>query len=71
LEARGVQLVLLPPHSPDFNPIELCWAQVKQGLRSAKARSFGALLEALCTALLSLKPEHVQAWFAHCGNVSA
>jgi hypothetical protein len=38
-------------------------------LRYAKACSFDALLEALRTALLSVKPEHGQAWFAHCGHL--
>ena len=71
LEARGVQLVYLPPYSSDYNPIELCWAKVKQALRSAKARTFDALLEALRTALLSVSTEDVKAWFKHCGYVSA
>ena len=71
LEARGAQVVFLPPYSSDFNPIELCWAKVKQALRSAKARTFDALLETLRTALLSVSPEHVKAWFQHCGYVSA
>jgi transposase len=71
LEARGVQVVYLPPYSSDLNPIELCWSKVKQALRSAKARTFDALLEALRTALLSVSPEDVKAWFRHCGYVSA
>jgi transposase len=69
LEARGVQVVFLPPYSSDFNPIELCWATVKGALRSAKARTFDALLDALRTALLSILPEHAKAWFKHCGYV--
>jgi transposase len=71
LEARGVHVVYLPPYSSDFNPIELCWAKVKQALRSAKARTFDALLEALRTALLSVSPDDVTAWFKHCGYLSA
>lgn len=71
LEARGVQVVYLPPYSSDYNPIELCWAKIKQALRSAKARSFDALLEALRTALRSVSPEDINAWFRHCGYVSA
>ena len=46
MEARGAQLVLLSPYSPDFNPIELCWSKVKTALRAAKARTFDELLEA-------------------------
>ena len=71
LEARGVQVVFLPPYSSDFNPIEWCWSKIKQALRAAKARTFDDLLEALRTALLSVSPEHVKAWFAHCGYVAA
>lgn len=36
LEARGVQVIFLPPYSPDLNPIEKGWAKVKQALRAAK-----------------------------------
>ena len=39
IAARGAQLLYLPPYSPDFNPIEKCWAKIKQLLRGAKARS--------------------------------
>jgi transposase len=39
IQATGAQLLYLPPYSPDFNPIEQCWAQIKQRLRAAKARS--------------------------------
>ena len=28
IEARGAALLYLPPYSPDFNPIEPCWAQL-------------------------------------------
>ncbi len=38
IEATGARLLYLPPYSPDFNPIEKCWAQLKQYLRAAKAR---------------------------------
>lgn len=67
VEARGARLEYLPPYSPDFNPIELCWSKVKTVLRAAKARTLKALLKALDKALRSVSPSDVQAWFAHCG----
>lgn len=67
LEARGVQVIFLPPYSPDRNPIEKCWAKVKQALRAAKARTWDDLLVAVRDALLSVSPSDVLAWFAHCG----
>ena len=67
IEARGARLEFLPPYSSDFNPIELCWSKVKTALRTAKARTFDALLDALADALRSVSSADIQAWFAHCG----
>jgi transposase/uncharacterized protein YnzC (UPF0291/DUF896 family) len=67
IEARGARVQFLPPYSPDFNPIELCWSKIKTALRVAKARTFDALLEALAKALRSISLTDIQDWFAHCG----
>lgn len=67
LEAAGVQVIFLPPYSPDLNPIEKCWAKVKQTLRTAKARTWDDLVDALAKALRSVSPSDVLAWFVHCG----
>jgi transposase len=67
IEARGARLVFLPPYSPDLNPIELCWSKVKTALRSAKARTLDALLNALADALRWVCRQDIRAWFAHCG----
>jgi transposase len=71
LEVAGVQVIFLPPYSPDLNPIEICWAKVKQALRAAKARTWDDLVDALATALRSVSPSDVLAWFAHCGYKTA
>ena len=67
IEARGARLAFLPPYSPDFNPIELCWSKVKTALRAAKARTFEALVDAVAQALRSISLTDIQDWFAHCG----
>ena len=69
IEAQGARLEFLPPYSPDFNPIELCWSKVKAVLRAAKARTFEALVEAVAKALRSISFTEIQNWFAHCGYV--
>ena len=69
IEGRGARLEYLPPYSPDFNPIELCWAKIKTALRAAKARTLDALLDAVAEALRSISRSDVRAWFAHCGYV--
>ena len=67
IEATGAQLRYLPPYSPDCNPIEQCWAKVKQKLRSLKARTVGSLQEAISEAIVTITPDNASAWFAHCG----
>jgi transposase len=65
-EATGAELLYLP-HSPDLNPTEQCWPKLKQALRSAKARSFDALQQAITDAIPTVSPNNAQAWFRHCG----
>jgi transposase len=67
LAATGAHLLYLPPYSPDFNPIEKCWAKIKQLLRGAKARSLAALEMAVTQALATVTPQNIEACFRHCG----
>jgi len=67
IESRGAELLYLPPYSPDFNPIEQCWAQIKQHLRTTQARTLSALEEGLTGALAAVAPHNVQACFRPCG----
>lgn len=36
IEAAGCVLLYLPPYSPDFNPIEKCWAWVKARVKRVR-----------------------------------
>jgi transposase len=67
IEAAGATLLYLPPYSPDFNPIENMWSKVKQFLRSAAARTFQTLLEAIAAALRTVSVDDCLGFFRHCG----
>lgn len=67
IEAAGATLRYLPPYSPDFNPIENLWSKVKQFLRSAAARTFDLLCEAIDAALASVTADDCRGYFNHCG----
>ena len=71
LAAVGARVHFLPPYSPDFSPIENCWAKVKTFLRSVAARTQQALDAALSHALATITPDDIKGWFAHCGYVDA
>ena len=67
IETRGATLLYLPPYSPDLNPIEKCWAKIKQALRTLKARTAETLDPAVTQALASITAENALAWLRHCG----
>lgn len=51
IQATGARLWLLPPYSPDFNPIENAFAKLKAILRKAAARTIPILWDAIRDAL--------------------
>ena len=63
IEARGAEVLYLPPYSPDLNPIEKAWAKIKQYLRSTRARSKQNLDQAITEALALITADNAQAWF--------
>src|SRR5262249_24873835 len=67
IESAGAIVCFLPPYSRDLNPIEQMWSKVKEILRSAKARTADALLQAIGMALRAVTTDDAEGWFAHCG----
>jgi transposase len=67
VHARRARLVYLPPYSPDFNPIELVFAQIKNELRRRELRTIDALEAAFGESLDWITPEHTRHYFRHAG----
>jgi transposase len=67
IEARGAELVFGPSYSPDLNPIEQAFSEIKNVLRGLRARTHEALLEAMEEALSKVTPADAAGWFDHCG----
>ena len=70
IEARRARLRLLPPYSPDFNPIEPAWGLVKKRLRTLAPRTAHHLRRDAHRARRVITPTHCRRWFAHAGYVS-
>jgi transposase len=47
LKQKGAWFLFLPPYSPDLNPIEQAFSQIKSHLRKAEARTLDALWRAI------------------------
>lgn len=67
IEAAGAVLLYLPPYSPDFNPIENLWSKLKRYLRSAAARTFDSLCEAVAAGLKTITENDCRGFFQNCG----
>lgn len=67
IEATGARMRLLPPYSPDFNPIELAFAKLKALLRKAAARTIPDLWDAIRDALPQFAPQECANYFTACG----
>ena len=67
IEARGAELLFLPPYSPDLNPIEEAFSKIKGIVRKAGARTREALVETIGRALDAVTPEDAAGWFGHAG----
>jgi transposase InsO family protein len=67
IEALGAEVWLLPPYSPDFNPIEKLWSKVKAFLRKTLGEAKETLDELIGQAFATITASDADHWFAHCG----
>jgi transposase len=63
VESAGATVLPLPPHSPDFSPIEELWSKVKGTLRTLAERTKRRLVRALGTALRQVTLADIMGWF--------
>ena len=66
IRAVGADVLNLSPYSPDFNPIELWWSQLKSFLRQFSPSTTNMVDVLLTTALDLVNPKHLRNWFANC-----
>jgi transposase len=67
IEARGATLFYLPPHSPDFNPIEQFFSKLKAVLRKAAATSIASLWAVVGSFLKEFSPRECAAYLVNAG----
>jgi transposase len=67
IEAKGCELLYLPPYPPDLNSIEEAFSKIKALLRRAGARLREALVEAIGRALDAVTGRDARGFFEHCG----
>ena len=66
IKAVGANVLNLSPYSPDFNPIEQWWSQLKSFLRQFSPATTKMVDVLIATALDLVNSKHLQNWFADC-----
>ena len=58
---RNIEIVPLPPYTPEMNPIEQIWAWIRQhGFRNEAFQNLDKVVDRLCDTILSLSADIVQ-----------
>ena len=65
--AADAERRLLPPYSPDFNPIEMAFSKLKAFLKKTAARSIDELWDAIAQGIETFTPTECQNYFAAAG----
>ncbi len=66
IKAVGANILNLSPYSPDFNPIELWWSQLKSFLRQFSPTTTKMVDTLIATGLDLVDPKHLRNWFTNC-----
>ncbi|MEG5036964.1 transposase [Microcoleus sp. AT3-D2] len=66
IESMGASILCLSPYSPDFNPIELCWSQLKSLLIQFSPTTTKMVDTIIAVALDLINPKHLKSWFTNC-----
>jgi len=67
IAAAGAQFFLLPPYSPDMNPIEMAFAKLKTLLRQAPERTLDGLWRRIGALLDRFTPDECANYFRAAG----
>jgi len=67
IRAAGAHRLLLPPYSPDLNPIEQVFAKLKTLLRKADERSIAAVWDRIGSLLGQFSSAECAAYIRHAG----
>jgi transposase len=67
IRAAGALLIFLPPYSPDLNPIEQAFSQLKTLLRKENARTAEQITNCIGKLLDRVTPKHCTNYFSEAG----
>lgn len=66
IESVGASVEYLPVYSPEFNPIEMMWSQIKSLVRKVRTKTIESLNKAIEIAVSLIHFRFLSNWFTKC-----
>lgn len=66
IESVGAKVEYLPVYSPDFNPIEMMWSQIKSLVRKFRTKTVNALRSVIEIVVNLIDSGFLKNWFVKC-----
>lgn len=66
IESVGARVLYQSPYSPEFNPIEHWWSQLKSFIRKFSPTTTQMVDALISIAIDLIDPKHLKNWFTHC-----
>jgi transposase len=66
IEATGARVEYLSVYSPEFNPIEMMWSQLKSSVRKSRTETIESLIEIIEIAVSFIDSKFLNNWFTKC-----
>ncbi len=63
IEELKINVIFLPPYSPDFNPIEKMWSEIKSVLRNLRIRALSDLKNGVHISFSDVTPNDCETGF--------
>lgn len=68
LESKNIEVLYLPPYTPEMNPVELCFNFIRQWVEKHKPRTYEKLREVIAKIINILNEKDLTEYFRHCQN---
>lgn len=62
-----INILYLPPYTPEYNPIEMMWEKIKKYLRKNPSKDIQQLRLNITKAYQTITSQDIKSWFKHSG----